>query len=107
MGFAPLERLHWVQPPIHGARREQFDDPKAPVVDLRFERRPDRALRPVDVRRVSSAQTAQEVGAEQIKALAKARAGELEALDIIAADGNGPGSGPLDVRFLCDADIAE
>jgi hypothetical protein len=42
---------------------------------------------PVDVRRISSAQTAQEVGAEQIKALAKARAGYLEALDIIAADG--------------------
>lgn len=42
---------------------------------------------PVDVRRVASTQTAQEVGAEQIKALALARADFLEALDIIAADG--------------------
>jgi hypothetical protein len=42
---------------------------------------------PVDVRRVPSTQTAQEVGTEQIKALANARAGYLEALDIIAADG--------------------
>jgi hypothetical protein len=42
---------------------------------------------PVDVRRVPSTQTAQEVGAEQIKALANARAACLEALDIIAADG--------------------
>jgi hypothetical protein len=42
---------------------------------------------PVDVRRVPSTQTAQEVGAEQIKALANSRAAYLEALDIIAADG--------------------
>jgi hypothetical protein len=42
---------------------------------------------PVDVRRVSSTQTAQEVGAEQIGALAEARAGCLEALDIVPADG--------------------
>jgi hypothetical protein len=42
---------------------------------------------PVDVRRVPSTQTTQEVGAEQIKALAQARADFLEALDIIAADG--------------------
>lgn len=42
---------------------------------------------PIDVRRVPSTQTAQEVGAEQIKALAKARSTVLEALDIIAADG--------------------
>lgn len=42
---------------------------------------------PVDVRRVPSTQTAQEMGAEQIKALAEARKGCLEALDIIAADG--------------------
>jgi hypothetical protein len=42
---------------------------------------------PVDVRRVPSTQTAQEVGTEQIKALAEARAACLEALDIIAADG--------------------
>lgn len=42
---------------------------------------------PVDVRRVPSTQTAQEIGAEQIKALALARGDFLEALDIIAADG--------------------
>lgn len=42
---------------------------------------------PVDVRRVPSTQTAQEVGAEQIQSLAQARADFLEALDIIAADG--------------------
>jgi len=42
---------------------------------------------PVDARRVPSTQTAQEVGAEQIKDLAQARAAFLEALDIIAADG--------------------
>lgn len=42
---------------------------------------------PVDVRRVPSTQTAQEMGAEQIKALAEAREACLEALDIIAADG--------------------
>lgn len=42
---------------------------------------------PIDVRRVPSSQTAQEVGAEQIRALAKARAACFEALDIVAADG--------------------
>jgi len=42
---------------------------------------------PVDARRVPSTQTAQEVGAEQIQALAKARRAYFEALDIIAADG--------------------
>jgi hypothetical protein len=42
---------------------------------------------PVDARRVASSQTAQEVGAEQIKALAEARASYAEALDIVAADG--------------------
>jgi len=41
----------------------------------------------VDARRVPSTQTAQEVGAEQIQALAKARRAYFEALDIIAADG--------------------
>jgi hypothetical protein len=42
---------------------------------------------PVDPRRVASTQTAQEVGVEQIQALADARADYLEALDIVAADG--------------------
>jgi len=42
---------------------------------------------PIDVRRVPSTQTAQEVGADQIHALAEARTTVLEALDIIAADG--------------------
>jgi hypothetical protein len=42
---------------------------------------------PLDVRRVPSTQTAQEVGAEQIQLLAQAREDFLEALDIIAADG--------------------
>jgi hypothetical protein len=42
---------------------------------------------PVDVRRVASTQTTQEVGAEQIQALALARADFLEALDIIAGAG--------------------
>ena len=42
---------------------------------------------PVDVRRVPSGQTAQEIGAEQVKALAEARTACLEALDIVAADG--------------------
>jgi hypothetical protein len=41
----------------------------------------------VDPRRVASTQTAQEVGVEQIKALAEARSDYLEALDIVAADG--------------------
>jgi hypothetical protein len=42
---------------------------------------------PIDARRVPSTQTAQEVGAEQIQALAQARTAFSEALDIIAADG--------------------
>ena len=50
---------------------------------------------PIDVRRVASTQTAQEVGAEQIQALAQVRAGCLEALDIIAADGKYGNSGFL------------
>jgi DDE superfamily endonuclease len=42
---------------------------------------------PVDPRRVESLQKPQEVGVEQIKALAQARADYPEALDIVAADG--------------------
>ena len=42
---------------------------------------------PVDVRRVNSTETAQTLGAIQIQALAEARQGFLEALDIIACDG--------------------
>lgn len=42
---------------------------------------------PLDVRRISSAQTAQEVGVEQVQALAEARKDCLDALDIVAADG--------------------
>jgi hypothetical protein len=42
---------------------------------------------PVDPRRVASTQTAQEVGVEQIQALAEARSDYLQALDIVAADG--------------------
>jgi hypothetical protein len=42
---------------------------------------------PIDVQRVPSTQTAQEVGAAQIKALAHARSACLEALDIVAVDG--------------------
>jgi len=42
---------------------------------------------PADERRVASSQTAQVVGAEQIKALAEARAAFVEALHIIACDG--------------------
>jgi hypothetical protein len=42
---------------------------------------------PIDVRRIPSTQTAQNVGAEQIHALAEARAACLAALDIVAADG--------------------
>ncbi|MGQ9839294.1 MAG: transposase [Anaerolineae bacterium] len=41
----------------------------------------------MDVRRIASQQTAQEVGAEQVQALAEARQTCLEALDIVAADG--------------------
>jgi hypothetical protein len=47
------------------------------------------------VRRVPSTQTAQEVGAEQIQALALARADFMEALDIIAADGKYDNAGFL------------
>jgi hypothetical protein len=42
---------------------------------------------PLDVRRISSAQTAQDVGAAQSQALAEARADCSEALDIVPADG--------------------
>ena len=52
---------------------------------------------PVDVRRVPSTQTAQEMGAEQIKALAQAREACLEALDIIATDGKYGNAGFLRV----------
>ena len=50
---------------------------------------------PVDVRRVPSTQTAQEVGAEQIKALAQARVDCSDALDIVPADGKYGNSGFL------------
>ncbi len=50
---------------------------------------------PVDVRRVESAKTSQEVGAEQIRALAKARSTFLEVLDIVACDGKYGNSGFL------------
>ena len=42
---------------------------------------------PIDARRVTSTQTAQEVGAEQIQALAEARSDCWEALDMVVADG--------------------
>jgi hypothetical protein len=42
---------------------------------------------PLDVRRISSQETAQDVGVEQIQALAEARKDCLNALDIVAADG--------------------
>jgi hypothetical protein len=42
---------------------------------------------PIDVRRVSSTQTAQEVGSAQIRALAQARSACVDALDIVAVDG--------------------
>lgn len=42
---------------------------------------------PVDPRRVPSTQTPQEVGIEQVQALAAARSAYLDALDIVAADG--------------------
>ena len=42
---------------------------------------------PLDVRRISGQQTAQDVGVEQIQALAEARQACLGALDIVAADG--------------------
>lgn len=50
---------------------------------------------PVDARRVDSTQTAQEVGAEQIQTLAKARSAFMEALDIVACDGKYGNSGFL------------
>ena len=50
---------------------------------------------PVDVRRVKSTETAQELGAEQIKALVEARETYMEALDIIACDGKYGNSGFL------------
>ena len=50
---------------------------------------------PVDVRRVPSTKTAQEIGAEQIKSLSKTRATCLEALDIVAVDGKYGNSGFL------------
>ena len=67
---------------------------------------------PIDVRRVPSTQTAQEVGAEQIQALVKARSAYWEALDIIAGDGKYGNAGFLRsvkglrcgvlVRLRCD-----
>jgi len=50
---------------------------------------------PVDEQRVSSRETAQEVGADQVKALAKARAAFVEALDIVACDGKYGNAGYL------------
>jgi len=49
----------------------------------------------IDVRRVASDQTAQELGAEQIKHLAKARQACSKALDIVAADAKYGNSGFL------------
>jgi hypothetical protein len=50
---------------------------------------------PVDVRRVPSTQTAQEIGAEQIRSLSEIRAVCPQALDIVAADGKYGNSGFL------------
>ncbi len=50
---------------------------------------------PMDERRVASSQTAQAVGADQVKALAKARAAFVEALDIVAYDGKYGNAGYL------------
>jgi hypothetical protein len=50
---------------------------------------------PVDVCRVESCETAQELGAKQIQALAEARSTDLEALDIVACDGKYGNSGFL------------
>ncbi|OGO18391.1 MAG: hypothetical protein A2Z14_15615 [Chloroflexi bacterium RBG_16_48_8] len=50
---------------------------------------------PIDIRRVSSTRTVQEVGALQVKDLAKARQTCTQALDIIAADGRYGNSGFL------------
>ena len=49
---------------------------------------------PIDVRRLKSGQTAQEMGAEQVRALAQARR-HCESLDIVAADGKYGNSGFL------------
>jgi hypothetical protein len=62
---------------------------------------------PVDVRRVPSTKTAQEVGAEQIKGLAESRAACLEALDILAVDGKYGNSGFLrSVKGLQNGTVA-
>ncbi len=50
---------------------------------------------PIDEQRVASSQTAQAVGAEQVQALAKARAAFVEALDIVACDGKYGNAGYL------------
>lgn len=67
---------------------------------------------PIDVRRVPAHQTAQAIGAEQIRGLAESRQICLEALDIVAADGKYGNSGFLRsvkglrcgilVRLRCD-----
>jgi hypothetical protein len=51
---------------------------------------------PVDVRRIPSQKTAQEVGAEQVRALAEARANCQSALDIVPADGKYGNAGFLE-----------
>jgi hypothetical protein len=66
----------------------------------------------MDVRRVPSTQTAQEMGAEQIKALVQSRTACVEALDIVPADGKYGNAGFLRsvkglrcgvlVRLRCD-----
>jgi hypothetical protein len=62
---------------------------------------------PVDVRRVPSTKTAQEIGAEQIKSLAEVRAACLEALDIVAVDGKYGNSGFLrSVKGLRNGTVA-
>ena len=62
---------------------------------------------PVDVRRVPSTKTAQEIGAEQIKGLAESRAACLEALDIVAVDGKYGNSGFLrSVKGLRNGTVA-
>lgn len=73
--------------------------------------RPNWSL-PVDVRRIPSSQTAQEMGATQIKELARLRVGCAAALDIVAADGKYGNAGFLRtvkglrsgivVRLRCD-----
>jgi len=62
---------------------------------------------PVDVRRVPSTKTAQEIGVEQIKSLAEVRAACVEALDIVAVDGKYGNSGFLrSVQGLRSATVA-